>query len=78
VPFPAERAPGVAEDEVPFVDAPAERPMIEAFRILHANSLSDDVARLIRPEATLLLPSDETLRPHPSLLLFHREPVFKG
>ena len=157
VPFAAERAPGVAEDGVPFADAPVERPMIEttltrpfrddAFRrrvrlaydnrcaisglrlingggrpevqaahikpvanqgpdsvrngialsgtlhwmfdrglisigedfgILRSNSLSDDVARLIRPEARLLLPRDETLRPHSSFLRFHREQVFKG
>jgi putative restriction endonuclease len=48
------------------------------FRILRANGMPDDVARLIRPEATLLLPSDEALRPHPSFLRFHREQVFKG
>jgi putative restriction endonuclease len=156
-PFADERAPELAEDGVPFADAPAERPMIETtltrpfrddafrrqvrlaydnrcavsglrlingggrpevqaahikpvasqgpdsvrngialsgtlhwmfdrglisigedFRILRSNSLSDDVARLIRPEATLLLPRDETLRPHPSFLHFHREQVFKG
>lgn len=48
------------------------------FRILHASSVPDDVARLIRPEAQLLLPDDDTLRPHPSFLRFHREVVFKG
>jgi putative restriction endonuclease len=50
----------------------------EDFRILRARGLSDDVARLIRTEARLLLPDDETLRPHPSFLRFHREQVFKG
>lgn len=50
----------------------------EDFRILRANGVPDDVARLIRPEARLLLPDDEQLRPHPSFLRFHREQVFKG
>jgi putative restriction endonuclease len=156
-PFAGERVPELAEDGVPFADAPAERPMIETtltrpfrddafrrqvrlaydnrcavsglrlingggrpevqaahirpvarhgpdsvrngialsgtlhwmfdrglisigedFRILRSNGLSDDVARLIRPEATLLLPPDETLRPHSFFLRFHREQVFKG
>ena len=48
------------------------------FRILRAGGVPDDVARLIRPEARLLLPGDDTLRPHPSFLRFHRERVFKG
>ena len=50
----------------------------EDFRILHARSVPDDIARLVRPEVRLLLPDDETLRPHPSFLQFHREQVFKG
>ena len=50
----------------------------EDFRILRAGGVPEDVARLIRPEAHLLLPDDETLRPHPSFLRFHRERVFKG
>jgi putative restriction endonuclease len=49
----------------------------EDFRILCSKALSDDVARLIRPETTLLVPSNEMLRPHPSFLRFHREQVFK-
>lgn len=48
------------------------------FRVLRAVGVPDDVARLIRPEARLLLPDDETLRPHPSFMRFHREKVFKG
>lgn len=48
------------------------------YRVLRAQSVPEDVARLIRPEARLLLPCDETLRPHPSFLRFHREQVFKG
>lgn len=48
------------------------------FRILRAGGVPDDVARLIRPEARLLMPNDDTLRPHPSFLRFHRERVFKG
>lgn len=48
------------------------------FRILQSGAASNDVARLIRPEAQLILPDDETLRPHPSFLRFHREHVFKG
>jgi len=48
------------------------------FRILRAAGVPDDVARLIRPEARLLLPGDETLRPHPTFLRYHREHVFKG
>ncbi len=48
------------------------------FRILRADGVPEDVARLIRTEARLLLPNDETLRPHPSFLRFHREHVFKG
>lgn len=48
------------------------------YRILRANAAPDDAARLIRPEARLLLPADETMRPHPSFLRFHREQVFKG
>jgi putative restriction endonuclease len=50
----------------------------EDFRVLRASGVPDDVAGLIRPEARLLLPDDETLRPHPSFLRFHRERVFKG
>jgi putative restriction endonuclease len=49
----------------------------EDFRILRATSLPDDVGRLIRPEAKLLVPDDRTLQPHPSFLNFHREHVFK-
>jgi putative restriction endonuclease len=48
------------------------------FRILRAGGVPDDVARLIRPEARLLLPDDDSLRPHSSFLRFHREWVFKG
>jgi len=48
------------------------------FRILRAGGVPDDEARLIRPEAQLMLPDDDTLRPHPSFLKFHRERVFKG
>lgn len=47
-------------------------------RIRRASGVPEDVARLIRPEARLLVPKDETLRPHPSFLRFHRERVFKG
>jgi putative restriction endonuclease len=50
----------------------------EDFRILRANGVPDEVARLIRSETKLLLPIDETLHPHPSFLRFHRERVFKG
>ena len=38
------------------------------FRILRSGGVPEDVARLIRPEATLLVPGDEALRPHPSFL----------
>lgn len=48
------------------------------FRILCAAGVQNDVARLVRPEARLLVPEDETSRPHPSYLRFHRERVFKG
>lgn len=50
----------------------------EDFRILSARGVSDDIARLMRPEARLHLPDDEMLRPHASFLRFHREQVFKG
>ncbi len=50
----------------------------DEFRILRADGVPEDIARLIRPEARLLLPNDETLRPHPLFLQFHREQVFKG
>lgn len=48
------------------------------FRILRAEDVPEDVARLIRPEAMLLVPDDEAQRPHPSFLRFHREQVYKG
>lgn len=48
------------------------------FRILRAKGVPDDVDRLIRSEARLLLPPNEMLHPHPSFLRFHRERVFKG
>ncbi len=48
------------------------------FRILQSSGISNDVARLVRPEAQIILPDEETLRPHPSFLRFHREHVFKG
>ena len=48
------------------------------FRILRSGGVPEDVARLIRPEACLLLPEDDAMRPHPSFLRFHREQVFKG
>ncbi len=48
------------------------------YRILRARGVPEDVARLIRPEAQLFVPGDETLRPHPAFLRFHRESVFKG
>ncbi len=38
------------------------------FHVLRADGVPDEVARLIRPEAYLILPDDETLRPHPSFL----------
>ena len=41
------------------------------FRILRAGGVPDDVARLIRPEARLLVPADDALRPHPSFLRYH-------
>jgi putative restriction endonuclease len=50
----------------------------EDYRVLRASGLSEDVTRLLRPEAKLLLPNDETMRPHPTFLRFHREQVFKG
>ena len=50
----------------------------DEFRILRADGVPEDIARLIRPEARLLLPNDETMQPHPSFLRFHREQVFKG
>jgi putative restriction endonuclease len=50
----------------------------DEFRILRSTGLPDDASRLIRPESTLLPPTDVTLRPHPSFLRFHRERVFKG
>ncbi len=48
------------------------------FRILRAGGVPEDVARLIRPEARLHLPDDESMRPHPSFLRIHRDRVFKG
>jgi putative restriction endonuclease len=48
------------------------------YRIVRASNLPADVGRLIRPEGYLLPPSDESLRPHPSFLRFHRENVFRG
>lgn len=48
------------------------------FSILRAKGVPDDVARLIRPEAHLLLPNDVSARPHLSFLRFHRQQVFKG
>ena len=50
----------------------------DEFRILRAKGVPEDVARLVRPEATLLLPNDDALRPHPGFLRFHRENIFKG
>jgi putative restriction endonuclease len=48
------------------------------FKILLANGVPDDITRLVRPGATLFLPNEEALRPHPSFMRFHRERVFKG
>lgn len=48
------------------------------FSILRAKGVPEDVARLIRPEAHLLLPDDVAARPHLSFLRFHRQQVFKG
>jgi putative restriction endonuclease len=48
------------------------------YRIMRSNGLPDDVTRLIRPDAYLLLPESDSLRPRPSFLRFHREHVFKG
>jgi putative restriction endonuclease len=50
----------------------------DEFRILRSTGLPYDASRLIRPQATLLPPTDVRLRPHPSFLRFHRERVFKG
>lgn len=50
----------------------------DEFRILCAKGVSEDIARLIRPEANLFLPCDETLRPHTAFLRYHRENVFKS
>jgi putative restriction endonuclease len=48
------------------------------WRILRARSLPEDVGRLIVPDGHLIVPEDETMRPHLSFLRFHRENVFKG
>jgi putative restriction endonuclease len=48
------------------------------WRILRASSLPEDVGRLIVPDGHLIVPDDETTKPHPSFLRFHRENVFKG
>lgn len=48
------------------------------FRILRSTQIPQDVGRLILPDARALLPADETLRPHPAFLRFHRETVFKA
>jgi putative restriction endonuclease len=50
----------------------------DELRVLRGKDAPDDIARLIRPEGTLHPPDDETLRPHPAFLRFHRERVFKG
>ena len=50
----------------------------DEYRILLSRAVPDDVARLIRPDALLMLPEEEVLRPHPSFLRFHREQVFKA
>lgn len=48
------------------------------YRILRSTALPEDAARLIRPEACLILPRDASLRPHPTFLNFHRQVVFNA
>lgn len=48
------------------------------YRILTAANVPEDAKRLLSPDRRLILPDDETLRPHPTFLRFHRETVFKG
>jgi putative restriction endonuclease len=48
------------------------------YRILQATAIPEDAARLIRPDARLLVPADPAHHPHAAFLRFHREVVFKG
>jgi putative restriction endonuclease len=48
------------------------------YSILAARQVPDDARRLLKPDMRLIVPEDETLRPHPSFLRFHRETIFKG
>ncbi len=48
------------------------------YRILRVRALPEDAARLVRPDAHLIVPADAAHRPHAAFLRFHREVVFKG
>jgi len=48
------------------------------WRILRSSSLPEDVGRLIVSDGYLIVPKDDTTKPHPSFLKFHRENIFKG
>jgi putative restriction endonuclease len=48
------------------------------WRILRSNGLPADVSRLIVPDGHVIVPNDDTMKPHRSFLKFHRENVFKG
>lgn len=48
------------------------------YRILLSTKLPEDARRLLRPDLTLAVPTEVSLRPHPQFLKFHREQVFKA
>lgn len=48
------------------------------YKILLSAKLPDDARRLLRPDLTITVPHEPSLRPHPQFLRFHREQVFKA
>lgn len=48
------------------------------YRVLvSGHGVPDEMARLIRPDKSLLLPDEQQFRPHPAYLAWHRENCFK-
>lgn len=46
--------------------------------LLAKDKIPDDALRLLSADGAVRVPVDETQRPHPKFLAFHREHVFKG
>ena len=47
------------------------------YSILRSKKFPADIDHLIVPDGRLLIPDDETVRPHPTFLRYHRENIFK-